>query len=156
MVAALSGIMLFGYPELGECAERREPVFFSRGRIVSTIIFPRGRITSIILSSRGGIVSIIPILVEEDRINHPIIMGEEGITRTILDRGGRYYPYHYHYGGGYYPVFFLWSVGVLPLVAMVLRRPSLPLYYQTIWVGGVPLLCEWELLCSNRGWLCDC
>jgi hypothetical protein len=42
-------------------------------------------------------------------------------------RGGRYYPYFYYGGWGYYPWWPSFSI-----VA------SLPLYYQTIWVGGYP------------------
>jgi len=52
--------------------------------------------------------------------------------------GGRYYPYYSHGGGRYYPYFSYRGGGYYPWWPWFYVVPSLPLYYQTTWVGGIP------------------
>lgn len=53
-------------------------------------------------------------------------------------RGGSYYPYYSHGGGRYYPYYSYRGGGYYPWWPWFSVMPALPLYYSTIWVGGLP------------------
>ena len=148
MVVGLSGIMLLGYPNPVIAQRSASPSYsrgggsyqpsYSRGGGSYQSSYPRGGGSYQPSYSRGGGSYQSSYPRGGGSYQSSYYHGGGRYYPYYSYRGGRYYPYHYHGGGGYYPYCSYGVWGYYPWWPWFSVAPSLPLYYQTIWVGGFP------------------
>jgi hypothetical protein len=117
ILAVLSGIILLGFPK---------PVSAQRQVVVPSYSHGGGSQPS--YSHRGG---------SQPSYSHG--RGRQVVVPSYSHGGSRYYPYYYSSRRWrYYPYYSYGWWGYYPWWPSFSVVAPLPLYYQTIWVGGLP------------------
>jgi hypothetical protein len=142
VLVALSGIMLLGFPKTVS-AQRHgggSQSSYSRGGGSYQPSYSRGGGSyQPSYSHGGGRQVVVPSYSHGGGRYYPNYSYRGGRYYPNYSHGGsRYYPYHSYRGWGYYPHYYYGGWGYYSWWPWFSVVASLPLYYQTLWIGGYP------------------